>query len=126
SGRCVPADKALVIGDPTDNYSLRLGEDLVTEFPVDNAHVIWFPPPGSATSVHPAGTFVTSDSELLEKACARLTQSADDRTVVFWSGRGERLRDFLVAAKDSAACPASFTVVSGGDISTTSVLKERF
>ncbi|MEV1242786.1 hypothetical protein [Nonomuraea sp. NPDC049750] len=126
SGRCVPADKALVIGDPTDNYSLRLGEDLVTEFPMDKAHVIWFPPPGSATSVHPMGTFVTSDSELLEKACAQLAQSADDRTVVFWSGRGERLRDFLVAAKDSAACPASFTVVSGGDISTTSVLKERF
>jgi hypothetical protein len=125
-GRCVPAGKALVIGDPADNYSLRFGEDLAAAFPIDRDRVIWFPSPGSATADRPAGTYVTSDSELLEKACAQLTRNPDDHTAIFWSGRAERLRDFLVAAKDSAACPAAFTVISGADLSTTSVLEERF
>ncbi|MFI7700187.1 hypothetical protein [Nonomuraea sp. NPDC049480] len=125
SDDCAPAGNAVVIGDPTDNYSLRLAENIAAEFGIDRDRVIWYPRPGEVISAHPKGTLVSNDTELIEKTCGQLQRSPDD-TVIFWPGRAERLRDFLDKAKDSGACPPWFTVVSGADLTTTAVLKERF
>ncbi|MER6580169.1 hypothetical protein [Nonomuraea sp. NPDC001023] len=113
-GTCAPAASAVILGDPDDDYSKTLSDDLAAEFRPSTQ--LWFSP--SNKSPQPGGKTVYSLSALADETCAIVAKDPR-RTLVVWPGRAQRLRDFLQTVKGKNACPSALTVLAGADVTTT-------
>ncbi|YCK39586.1 hypothetical protein ACNF49_37685 [Actinomadura sp. ATCC 39365] len=113
-GTCAPAASAVILGDPDDDYSKTLSDDFAAVFRPSTQ--LWFSP--SSKSPQPGGKTVYSLSALADETCAIVAKDPR-RTLVFWPGRAQRLRDFLQTVKGKNACPSALTVLAGADVTTT-------
>lgn len=118
-GICHPASHAIVIGDPADDYSQTLARDFTADFRA--SELLWDGRQGT-----PQGSVAESLSDMAQAVCARLADQRNGRTVIYWAGRAQRLRDFLNQAKGVSSCPARYTVVAGDDVTTTSTRADQF
>ncbi|TYB65467.1 hypothetical protein FXF51_19890 [Nonomuraea sp. PA05] len=113
-GDCGPASSAVILGDPDDDYSKTLSDDFARTFQPSTQ--LWFSP--GSKNTQPVGKTVHSLSALADETCAIVARDPE-RTLVYWPGRAQRLRDFLQTVKGKNACPSTLTVLTGADITTT-------
>ncbi|MEU0806099.1 hypothetical protein [Streptomyces sp. NPDC005970] len=124
-GKCAPAERAVVIADPTDNYSANLSERFTEEF--RDTHRIWYTAGGDRMSHHPAQEdgveWVQKFSEMAEKVCRRLKD--EPRTVVYWTARANEFGAFLDEFNSGTECNGQLTALGGNDLTNAVVDEQR-
>ncbi|MET7935252.1 hypothetical protein [Streptomyces sp. NPDC005322] len=125
-GKCGPARKAVVIGDPHDIYSHNLSERFAAEF--EGARQIWYPlgsTPASSSAGQSEGEdeWVSNPSEMAASICRRLKE--EPRTVVYWAARANEFENFLNVFDRTTSCQGQATVLGGNDLTNAVVEEQR-
>lgn len=125
-GKCAPARKAVVIGDPTDIYSANLSDRFAEEF--KDVHRIWYPVEHPSASPPPArqgqrDEWVSHTSQMAESICRRLKE--EPRTVVYWAARAHEFENLLDDFDRGTSCNGQSTVLGGNDLDNAVVEQQR-
>lgn len=123
AGTCAPAREAVVIADPTDEYSRNLSSRFGKEFAHDRAsstHKLLYSPDSDVPEY--GAEWVKSPGEIAERVCARLRE--EPRTVVYWAERAKEFGAFLDAFDRQGNCERRVNVLGGNDL-TNSVVDDK-
>ncbi|MCH6163162.1 ABC transporter substrate-binding protein [Streptomyces marispadix] len=123
---CAPAEKAIVIADPSDEYSSNLSDRFRREFGKRDTRTLWYTPDTDSANRDTGGSddvnWADSSRDLAEQVCSRLHRKKP-RTVVFWAARANEFGAFLNDFDKLTDCD-KVHVLGGNDL-TNSVVDQQ-
>lgn len=125
-GTCAPAEKAIVIADPHDEYSRNLSDRFRGYFGAKSTRTLWYTPgtdsPSRSTGGRDDVEWAESPDDLANRVCERLRKTKQ-RTIVYWASRANELSAFLDGFDGSTEC-RKLHVLGGNDL-TNSVVDDE-
>ncbi|WP_314176692.1 type 1 periplasmic-binding domain-containing protein [Streptomyces winkii] len=124
---CAPAEKAVVIADPDDEYSNDLSGLFTEEFGRSDTRTLWYSPEGNSGSRSTKGRddvrWVESPSAMANEVCRRL--KSRKHTVVYWAARANEFGTFLsYFDRRETECNGKVHILGGNDL-TNAVVDEQ-